>query len=159
MFSIEIMENLCVNCALTSQSFRHFFPFFDFQASPFSNIERLYLESLIFLFKYTWVSPLIFLSNRPVFLGRREFIFHRKVMHRVPIFLAFFFPPEGQNTGGINYVSEGRPGRALSWGWKRKSEKDRGSPRVGEERDGLVAHYQKYYQDRDKDLKKQQLDF
>lgn len=114
MFSIEIMENLCVNCALTSQSFRHFFPFFDFQASPFSNIERLYLESLIFLFKYTWVSPLIFLSNRPVFLGRREFIFHRKVMHRVPIFLAFFFPPEGQNTGGINYVSEGRPGRALS---------------------------------------------
>ena len=41
--------------------------------------------------KYTWVSPLIFLSNRPVFLGRREFIFHRKVVHRVPVFLAFLF--------------------------------------------------------------------
>ena len=50
------MENLFINCALTSQSFRHLFPFFDFQANPFSNIERLYLESLIFLFKYTWVA-------------------------------------------------------------------------------------------------------
>ena len=50
------MENLFINCALTSQSFRHLFPFFDFQANPFSNIERLYLESSIFLFKYTWVA-------------------------------------------------------------------------------------------------------